>query len=574
MSNITAPRIMAGVTAGYVLGRMHKLKLALIVGSALANRKLVSAQVDKLTDAAGVGPLGEQLVSAGRKAALGAISSRIDGISDRIAERTDRLNGSAVDEDEDEPEDEYEDEEPAEDEEEPEDEYEDEELAEDEEEEPVAEDEEFEDEEPAEDEESPRGRVRGRRAGRGRRARRGRRGRARSRGRRVRGRGRVRGGRTMSAKESGGLLDQLPIDRLRTEVTELGKAMAKNGFSSAIEKVGDASGPAGKAAKSIKDGESPVKAATKAGTSALKDKVKEAVGGGGGGKKMKVVNILETIDVPVPRRVAYDKWTQFQDIPDFTRKVEKVDQKEDEKLEWKAQVFLSHRTWQATIKEQVPDERIVWESSGEKGHVDGAVTFHELAPDLTRVLMTLEYHPQGFFEKTANLWRAQGRRARADMRQFRREMTMHTMLEQEEQEGWRGEIRDKEVVKSDEEGQKEEKQQEKKQSSSSDGRSTSKKSASGNGNARKSTAKKSTAKKSSSSSSGPRKSAAKKSSSSSAPPEVRGQEVEQQQSSSRRSPAKKTAAARKSTGKKTASGRTAKKSASKRTAKKASRSSS
>jgi len=258
----------------------------------------------------------------------------------------------------------------------------------------------------------------------------------------------------MSDKESGGgLLDQLPIDRLRTEVTELGKAMVKNGFSSAIEKVGDGSGPVGKAAESIKDGESPAKAATKAGASALKDKVKEAVGGGGGGKKMKVVNILETIDVPVPRRVAYDKWTQFQDIPDFTRKVEKVDQKEDEKLEWKAQVFLSHRTWQATIKEQVPDERIVWESSGEKGHVDGAVTFHELAPDLTRILMTLEYHPQGFFEKTANLWRAQGRRARADMRQFRREMTMHTMLEQEEQEGWRGEIRESEVVKSDEEGQ-------------------------------------------------------------------------------------------------------------------------
>jgi uncharacterized membrane protein len=353
----------------------------------------------------------------------------------------------------------------------------------------------------------------------------------------------------MSAKESGGgLLDQLPLDRLRSEVTELGKAMAKNGFSSAIEKVGDGSGAVGKAAEGIKKGESPAKAATKAGTSALKDKVKEAVGGGGGGKKMKVVNILETIDVPVPRRVAYDKWTQFQDIPDFTRKVEKVDQKEDEKLEWKAQVFLSHRTWQATIKEQVPDERIVWESSGEKGHVDGAVTFHELAPDLTRVLMTLEYHPQGFFEKTANLWRAQGRRARADMRQFRREMTMHTMLEQEEQEGWRGEIREKEVVKSDDEGQSEDKK-----SSSSDKRSTSKKSASGN--ARKSTAKKSPAKKSST-----RKSAAKKSSSG--------------RSSARKSTARKTAAARKSTGKKTASGRTAKKSASKRTAKKASRSSS
>jgi uncharacterized membrane protein len=390
----------------------------------------------------------------------------------------------------------------------------------------------------------------------------------------------------MSDKGSGGgLLDELPIDRLRSEVTQLGKAVAKNGFTSVIEKMGDGTGgAAGKAVESVKKGESPVKAATKAGTSALKDKVKDAVGGGGGGKKMKVVNILETIDVPVPRRVAYDKWTQFQDIPDFTRKVEKVDQKEDEKLEWKAQVFLSHRTWQATIKEQVPDERIVWESSGEKGHVDGAVTFHELAPDLTRVLMTLEYHPQGFFEKTANLWRAQGRRARADMRQFRREMTMHTMLEQEEQDGWRGEIRDKEVVKSDEEGQDEDKN-----SDSSEERSTSKKSASssGNGNTRKSTGKKSAAKKSSGSS-GTRKSTARKSSSSSSgrrpPGKKSGSSASARKSpakksssgssNARKSTAKKTAAARKSTGKKTTSGRTAKKSASKRTAKKASRSAS
>ena len=399
----------------------------------------------------------------------------------------------------------------------------------------------------------------------------------------------------MSDKDSGGgLLDQLPLDRLRSEVTDFGKAMAKNGLTSAIEKVGDGSGATGKAVESIKDGDSPVKAAAKAGTSALKDKVKEAVGGGGGGKKMKVVNILETIDVPVPRQVAYDKWTQFQDIPNFTRKVEKVDQKEDVKVEWKAQVFLSHRTWQATIKEQVPDERIVWESSGEKGHVDGAVTFHELAPDLTRILMTLEYHPQGFFEKTANLWRAQGRRARADMRQFRREMTMHTMLEQEEQDGWRGEIRDKEVVKSDEEGSKEDEQSD---SGSSDSGSSSKKSSgsrSGSGGSgRRSSSRRSASKKSSSEKSSSKKAPAKKSSASKAPAK---------KSSASKAPAKKsaskksasgrtakkassgTSAARKSTAKKSTSSRstakkspakkTAKKSASKRTAKKSSRSSS
>jgi uncharacterized membrane protein len=404
----------------------------------------------------------------------------------------------------------------------------------------------------------------------------------------------------MSDKDSGGgLLDQLPLDRLRSEVTEFGKAMAKNGLTSAIEKVGDGSGATGKAVESIKDGDSPIKAATKAGTSALKDKVKEAVGGGGGGKKMKVVNILETIDVPVPRRVAYDKWTQFQDIPDFTRKVEKVEQKDDEKVEWKAQVFLSHRTWQATIKEQVPDERIVWESSGEKGHVDGAVTFHELAPDLTRILMTLEYHPQGFFEKTANLWRAQGRRARADMRQFRREMTMHTMLEQEEQEGWRGEIRDNEVVKSDEEGSEEDQQSDSSSSdssssdsSSSDSGSSSKKSSSSRdrsgGSGRRSTSKRPASKRSASKKSASKKAPAKKSSAKKSPSKKSAsgrtaKKASSGTSAARKSTAKKSTSsgstAKKSTSsrssaKKSPAKKTAKKSASKRTAKKSSRSSS
>jgi hypothetical protein len=126
-----------------------------------------------------------------------------------------------------------------------------------------------------------------------------------------------------------------------------------------------------------------------------------------------VTNIVESIDVGVPIRLAYNQWTQFADFPSFMKKVESVETAdEDQKLNWKAQVLWSHRTWEATIQEQSPDDKIVWRSKGAKGHVDGAVTFHELAPNLTRVLLALEYHPQGLFEHTGNIWRAQGRRAR------------------------------------------------------------------------------------------------------------------------------------------------------------------
>ncbi|WP_285495559.1 SRPBCC family protein [Actinomadura sp. NBRC 104425] len=174
-------------------------------------------------------------------------------------------------------------------------------------------------------------------------------------------------------------------------------------------------------------------------------------GGRGGGKKVKVTNIVEQIDIGAPRRMVYDQWTRFEDFPSFMKKVISVNQESDEKLTWTAQIFWSTRSWESTITQQTPDEKIVWQSKGAKGHVDGSITFHELAPDMTRVLVNLEYHPKGFFEKTANLWRAQGRRTRLELKQFRRHLTNHVLTHPEELHGWRGEIRDSEVVVSHEE---------------------------------------------------------------------------------------------------------------------------
>ncbi|MGW4334057.1 SRPBCC family protein [Rhodococcus koreensis] len=209
----------------------------------------------------------------------------------------------------------------------------------------------------------------------------------------------------------------------------------------------------------LAEGESPIKSAVSGGWQGAKQMVKdtasdvkEAVTGGGGskGKKLKLTNIVETLDVGVPVQLAYNQWTQFADFPSFMKKVERVEQEADEKLEWKAQVFLSHRTWEASIIEQVPDERIVWHSKGAKGYVDGAVTFHEVTPDLTRIVLILEYHPKGLFERTGNIWRAQGRRARLELKHFGRHVMTQSVLHPDEVVGWRGEIRDGEVVEPDE----------------------------------------------------------------------------------------------------------------------------
>lgn len=268
-----------------------------------------------------------------------------------------------------------------------------------------------------------------------------------------------------------------PLDRLKSEVRNLGGALGERAVAAVGHKVegsvtrlkdyvADGGGPglaaAVTGASKLAEGKSGGRALLSAGLTATKKAVGGLLGDGGGsgkGKKLKVTNIVESIDVGVPVRAAYDQWTQFTDFPSFMKKVEDVEQESDEKLKWKAQIWWSHRSWESTIVEQRPDEAIIWTSKGQKGHVDGAVTFHEIGPRETRVLLVLEYHPQGFFEHTGNLWRAQGRRARLELKHYRRHMMTKAVLHPEEIEGWRGVISDGEVIKDHQTAIAEEEQQ-------------------------------------------------------------------------------------------------------------------
>jgi len=276
-------------------------------------------------------------------------------------------------------------------------------------------------------------------------------------------------------------------DGLGDEVKHLMTAVAGRAMSGASGRVGSvterlanggggggsAAGKAlGKAGEKAAEGESPLKAGLSAGVEGIKSKVGGMFGGGGGGggkdrqkRKLKFTNIVEEIDIGAPVHVVYDQWTRFQDFSNFMKKVESVDQDREEQVTFKAQVLWSHRQWKAKIVDQVPDKHIVWKSSGDKGKVDGAVTFHELAPDLTRVLVVLEYHQQGLFERTGNLWRAQGRRVRLELKHFRRHVMTHAMLHPDEIDGWRGEIHDGKVEVSDEEAREREERDESDESS-------------------------------------------------------------------------------------------------------------
>ncbi|MGW4023726.1 SRPBCC family protein [Streptomyces sp. NPDC005009] len=211
--------------------------------------------------------------------------------------------------------------------------------------------------------------------------------------------------------------------------------------------------------RKIAEGKSPLRSAVELGASRAKDNVMGALKGLGGGKGkrkssagQKPTVIMEQIDVGVPLRTAYDQWTQFQDFSTFAKGVKSANKADDTTSDWQAKIWWSNRSWKAKTTEQVADDRIAWSSEGAKGTTRGVVSFHRLGDSLTRVLLVIEYYPTGFFEKTGNIWRAQGRRARLDLKNFARFIT----IKGEAEDSWRGEIRDGEVVRSHEDALAEE----------------------------------------------------------------------------------------------------------------------
>jgi cobalamin biosynthesis protein CobT len=106
----TTSRVAGAVAAGYLLGRFKKLRLAILVGSAMSSPKFRSAAAgmiqDRLPGGAVVGTLtkevggkltkevGGKLVDVGKTAATSIVASRIDSLSQSLADRSQNLRKS------------------------------------------------------------------------------------------------------------------------------------------------------------------------------------------------------------------------------------------------------------------------------------------------------------------------------------------------------------------------------------------------------------------------------------------------------------------------------------------------
>jgi uncharacterized membrane protein len=202
----------------------------------------------------------------------------------------------------------------------------------------------------------------------------------------------------------------------------------KDAAGEAADQVGDAPGLAKTVAKKMLPGGS--------GKGGGKDN--EGTPGVGKGRRMPV---QQAVDVAVPLSVAYNQWTQFEEWPQFMHRLDQATQEDDCTVSFRTKIWGMSKEFVGQIVEQRPDERIQWSVKEGVAH-KGVVTFHELAPRLTRIQVSLDVEPGSLVEKAARGMRHVKRAVRADLARFKAFIEMQEV----ETGAWRGEIHDGELV--------------------------------------------------------------------------------------------------------------------------------
>ena len=146
--------------------------------------------------------------------------------------------------------------------------------------------------------------------------------------------------------------------------------------------------------------------------------------------------VEKSIEINVPVTTAYNQWTQFEEFPNFMEGVKKVSQIDDTHLRWKANVGGKDKEWDAEITEQIPDNRIAWRSRDGAMNA-GVVTFHRLSDSKSKIMLQLEYDPEGVVENVGDAVGVVSQRVVGDLERFK-----HYIESRGKESGaWRGTVK-------------------------------------------------------------------------------------------------------------------------------------
>ncbi|WP_031070879.1 SRPBCC family protein [Streptomyces sp. NRRL S-118] len=129
--------------------------------------------------------------------------------------------------------------------------------------------------------------------------------------------------------------------------------------------------------------------------------------------------VEESIEVGVPVRTTYNQWTQFETFPEFMEGVERVEQRTDTLTHWVTTVNGAKREFDAEITEQIPDERVAWTTVSGEARQAGVVTFHRLDDTTTKVMLQMDFDPEGLAETVGDKLGFVRRQVSGDLKRFK-----------------------------------------------------------------------------------------------------------------------------------------------------------
>jgi uncharacterized membrane protein len=87
-------------------------------------------------------------------------------------------------------------------------------------------------------------------------------------------------------------------------------------------------------------------------------------------------------------------------------------------LHWVAEIGGTRHEWDAEITEKLPDKRVAWRNTDGKENA-GVVTFHKLGDRRARVMVQMDFVPEGIKEKIGDALGAPDRRVQGDLKRFK-----------------------------------------------------------------------------------------------------------------------------------------------------------
>jgi uncharacterized membrane protein len=109
---------------------------------------------------------------------------------------------------------------------------------------------------------------------------------------------------------------------------------------------------------------------------------------------------------------------KFEEFPQFMEGVKEVTRLDGKRFRWKAEIAGQVKEWDTEITEQAADQRLAWTSRG-GGIKEWVVTFHQLSNAKSKVMLQVEYDPQGFVENGGDTLEVVSQRAQGDLERFK-----------------------------------------------------------------------------------------------------------------------------------------------------------